>query len=299
MIYNKYAYIDYNNILSFLKKDNVIHTSRNNVCVFSRHGALGGGIIYIVQINLSKKRVLLSQISLLIILCLLTFIQLKYINFLKTNNTPQPVHEVLDVPLIPQLPNLPTGCEATSTAMLLQWADLDVSKEEVALLLPKSKIPHRHNGQLYAANPNTSFIGDPYSVEGYGVFHQPITDLINFYLPGLAVDMTGCTFEDLLAVIDSGRPIIVWTTIGMKQPRISKTWYDPNGNEVQWKTPQHSVLLMGYTSSHVIFHDPWTGKKEYCKSSSFKKIWVEMGRQAVTLTHNQYKYDNENKATNN
>lgn len=243
---------------------------------------------------MSKNRFLLFQISFLILLCLLTFIQLKHYEFLQNTNSPQPVNEVLDVPLIPQRPSLPTGCEATSMAMLLQWADLDVSKEEIALLLPKGRIPHRYNGHLYADNPNNAFIGDPFSEEGYGVFHQPITDLINYYLPGLAVDMTGCSFDDLLSVIDTGRPIIVWATIGMKPPRISKTWYDPDGNEVQWKTPQHSVLLVGYTSTHVIFHDPWTGKKEYCKSSQFNKIWTEMGNQAVTLTLNQYKYDDKN-----
>lgn len=61
--------------------------------------------------------------------------------------------------MINQLSNLSTGCEVTSTAMLLQWAGVKVSKEEIAKSLPKGKRPYWFKGQLVGGNPNYEFVG--------------------------------------------------------------------------------------------------------------------------------------------
>ncbi|MDR1449660.1 MAG: C39 family peptidase, partial [Propionibacteriaceae bacterium] len=65
-----------------------------------------------------------------------------------------PTEGWLNVPYLSQLPELPTGCEATAIAMLLQYAGLDWSKLDVADALPVS------------GDPNRGFYGDPHSWNG-------------------------------------------------------------------------------------------------------------------------------------
>lgn len=184
---------------------------------------------------------------------------------------------VKNVPMIQQLPELPTGCEAASAAMLLRWAGIKVSKEEIANALPKGSIPQIRNGKLYGSNPESVFVGNPFLRSGYGVYRKPIVNIINKYLPGQAQDLTGSSFNEILSIIDSGRPVIVWCTINNAAPRVSKIWYDDNGNKVIWKIPEHAVLLIGYTESYVIVNDPWAGKTKYYRFPLLKttgNIWA-------------------------
>lgn len=194
-----------------------------------------------------------------------------------------PLVEVEAIPVIGQMPELPTGCEATAATMLLQWAGVDVTKEDIANSLVKGPAPKSMDGILYGANPNRAFVGDPFSIYGYGVFHEPIADVLNTYLEGSVHDATGISFKNLLKILSSGRPVIAWATIDMKEPRVSKTWYDEYGNEVVWKTPEHALVLVGYTKNQIIAHDPYTGSKVYYPISAFESNWEAMGRQAVTV----------------
>ena len=59
----------------------------------------------------------------------------------------------LGVPYLSQEGALPTGCEATSTAMVLQYWGLDISPEEVAYLLPCQEL-YWYDGQQYGPDPN-------------------------------------------------------------------------------------------------------------------------------------------------
>lgn len=192
-------------------------------------------------------------------------------------------NEVEDVPLICQHPELPTGCESTCAAMLLQWAGVDIQKEAIAKALQKGDIPKECKGKLYGSNPNEVFVGNPFEDTGYGVYHKPIADVMKKYCPGQINDVTGISFQELFAIIDSGRPVIVWATINMKTPSISKTWFDEKGNEVVWRIPQHALVLVGYTKSDVITNDPTTGTKMLYDKAQFKLCWQAMGSQAITI----------------
>ncbi|HBM81892.1 MAG TPA: hypothetical protein DD426_13840 [Clostridiaceae bacterium] len=195
--------------------------------------------------------------------------------------------EIDGVPVIGQMPELPTGCEATSAAMLLQWAGVDTNKVDVANNIKKGHVPVLKNGKLYGPNPNNVFVGDPFSNFGYGTFHKPIADVINMYLEDKACDVTGASIDDLYKILNSGRPVIVWATIHMVEPKVSKIWYDENGDKVTWMIPEHALLLVGYTQAHVIVHDPYTGNKEHYSKSVFESVWKAMGSQAVTIWANK------------
>lgn len=193
--------------------------------------------------------------------------------------------EVSNVPVIGQYPALPTGCEATALTMLLQWAGVQVSKEEVADRLVKEPLPYEQEGALYGGNPYRAFIGDPYSKESFGVFHAPIAHLLDLYLSGRACDLTGGSFDDVLAALEAGRPVVAWTTIELKEPRHTDTWndIDGSGRQIQWQSPQHALLLVGYTEDQLIAHDPHTAGRELYDRKLFELRWEQLGRQAVTI----------------
>lgn len=193
------------------------------------------------------------------------------------------ISEITDVPILSQLPLLPTGCEAVSAAMLLQWLGQDVSISEIANALPKGDVPSYKNGQLIGPNPNKEFIGNPFSKKGFGVYHKPIYDILDSYMPNKFKDITGYSFNDLLEVIDNKQPVLVWATINMSKPSINSIWHDELGNKIIWKVPEHAMVLVGYSKSLVIVNDPLAGKKMYYNKIDFKNYWEYMGSQAIIV----------------
>lgn len=191
--------------------------------------------------------------------------------------------KIQGVTAIKQYPELPTGCEATTIAMMLNWAGIDIRKEDVAKALPKEPIPTYQNGEYIGGNPNVGFLGDPFSENGYGVLHEPVLHLLNQYLPEKAMNLTGTSFEKILSTVDLGIPVMVWVTRNLKEPILSDTWRDPRGNNIRWFTPQHTMLLTGYSQNEVIANDPETGLTTRYPRNLFQKRWIQMGSQAVAI----------------
>ncbi|MEW9676032.1 C39 family peptidase [Lentibacillus sp. L22] len=188
------------------------------------------------------------------------------------------------VPTINQHPELPTGCEATSLAMLLTWAGKTVSKFAVVEKLSKGEKVRFVDGTWYGANPNDQFVGDPYTDDGsFGVFEKPILETIDHFLPGKGVDLTGQDFEVLLNVVRSGTPVMAWTTINQNETYHSKSWQDPAGNTIDWYCNEHAVVIIGIDGDHVIVNDPYTGKEEHYDRHIFEHNWASMKKRAVTV----------------
>ncbi|EGG16601.1 hypothetical protein DFA_09148 [Cavenderia fasciculata] len=97
----------------------------------------------------------------------------------------------IDIPIQYQYPILPTGCEVTSLSMLLQSIEINnndnndqpssspFTKESLAKIVFKESDPHMVNQQLIGGNPYRSFIGEPTSKESFGMFHQPLAQLLD------------------------------------------------------------------------------------------------------------------------
>ncbi|MDY0393270.1 C39 family peptidase [Virgibacillus halophilus] len=189
-----------------------------------------------------------------------------------------------NIPVLYQYPELPTGCEATALAMLLNWAGVKVSRFEIADALPKGPKVQEVNGMWCGAHPNKHFVGDPYSDDGsFGVFEKPILFVVEKYLPGKSIDLTGVHFDLILQQIARNIPVMAWTTLKQQTTYHSKTWRDEEENEIKWYTYEHAVLLVGYTNEHVIAHDPDTGKVENYEKERFILNWKSMGCRAITL----------------
>jgi uncharacterized protein YvpB len=103
----------------------------------------------------------------------------------------------LDVPLIMQNPELPTGCEATATAMMLQYAGAPLTKFDVVDQMP------------YSDDPSRGFVGDPYSEFGFTIYPSALLPLVRGQL-GSAVDLSGAPLAELLAYLQAEKPVCCW-----------------------------------------------------------------------------------------
>ncbi len=197
---------------------------------------------------------------------------------------------LLEANAINQLPELPRGCEVTALAMLLQYAGVDVDKMTLAEEITKNTTAYEVvNGTIYYGNPNEGFVGDMYSLEGpgLGVYHKPIAELAEKYLPGAIVDFTGSDFDTVKEQLSDGRP--VWVITNSKYQELSddsfRTWVTPSGT-IDITYSEHSVLLTGYDEDYVYFNDPLTGEQnKKAPIDDFNASWVQMGSQAITYSN--------------
>lgn len=188
-----------------------------------------------------------------------------------------------NVPLINQHPELPTGCEATALTMLLRYHGLNITKQQVAKDMPKAARPVVKNGKLYGEHPNNAFLGDPFSTNGFGIFSPAIIKMIDTYLPGRAENLGGSSFDKVYKTLDEGRPVMIWSTIGMVAPTDNSRWITPNGSTFTWKTPEHAVVAVGYDNTYIYINDPYSGTQKKYKKDIVEKRWEAMGRQAVAI----------------
>ncbi|RXJ01696.1 hypothetical protein DS745_09460 [Anaerobacillus alkaliphilus] len=202
----------------------------------------------------------------------------------ETNDIPS---TIIQVPLILQLPELARGSEVTSLTMLLNYAGVKVRKLELAALIRKDQTPLSRDGErIFYGHPNDGFVGNIYSTNqpGIGVFHKPILELAENFLPEKMVDMTGAEFEDILHPIHQGIP--VWALIHTQFRTLPESSFQkivtPSG-EIEVTPYQHAVLITGFDERYVYFNDPTS--KEVNRpilKEQFKAAWQQMGSQAIS-----------------
>ncbi|WP_223490616.1 MULTISPECIES: C39 family peptidase [Bacillaceae] len=193
---------------------------------------------------------------------------------------------LLYAPVVKQFPKLPRECEVTSLAMLLQYNDIDVDKMELASGIKKNPVLlEKREGVPNWGHPNDGYIGDMYTYKkpGFGVYHRPIAELAEKYLPGKVKDITGADFSEIKTYLSLDLPIwvIINTTYKKLPASYFEEWITPLGPEsITYK--EHSVLITGYNDDHIYFNDPITGIKNRKESyRSFKKNWEQMGKQVI------------------
>lgn len=210
----------------------------------------------------------------------------KHLNFPNTSPTKDQVQ--LDAPVFAQLPELPRGCEVTSLAMLLNSAGVKVDKMELAEKVKRDQTPRAViNGTVHFGNPNDGFVGNMYNLSepGYGVYHEPIAELAETYLPGRIKDLSSSNFDDLKIYLSDGKPIwVITNTLYQKLGDDQFTTWDTPTGQVNITFKEHAVLLTGYDQQNIYFNDPLTGEKnKKAPIADFKESWVQMGSQAITF----------------
>jgi uncharacterized protein YvpB len=208
--------------------------------------------------------------------------------FLEEQDPPQISSVLIDAPVMSQLPELPRGCEVTSLAMLLNDAGVSVDKMTLAKEVKKDPTPYqRRNGKIFFGHPNEGFVGDMYTKEnpGLGVYHKPIKELAEKYLPNQIVDLTGQSFEEIYPYLLNGSPVWVITNTTYRElpPNEFVEWQTPKG-PIKITYREHSVLITGFDEQFIYFNDPLTGtKNKKAPKQEFIEAWEQMGRQAITI----------------
>lgn len=194
--------------------------------------------------------------------------------------------KILNVPLIKQNPELKFGCEVTSLAMLLQYAGVKVDKLTLANKLEKDPDPmiKSKKGDIVRwGNPEDGFVGDMTGRHaGYAVFDKKLVELIEKYLPGHTVNLTGKSFDVLLMQVNRNRPVVVWTTGNYQAPDRWEQWQHKN-ETIKTPLDLHVVVLVGYDDQHVYVNDPLSGKKNHpVNKSTFIKSWEALKKRAIS-----------------
>ncbi|MBO0993562.1 C39 family peptidase [Bacillus sp. SD088] len=197
----------------------------------------------------------------------------------------------LDIPYTKQRPSLPSGCEATSLAMALNYFGISVTKEEIAhehIYDNTELIREEDNSIQMWGNPLQGYVGDPFSV-GYTIFPNILKQQADQYVQ--SVDSTGANLETLEYFVVQGKPVLVWVTIGYETPN-ERFWQTKEGKEVYAPTPLHNVVLTGYDEEYVYVNDPEDyGEKDFkIAKEKFEYLYNLMGRKSLVIGDGEKQY---------
>lgn len=185
------------------------------------------------------------------------------------------------VPTINQYPEYPVGCESVALTILLRYYGINVSVNDVISNLKKGSLPYWEDDNKYGGNPEVEFVGSPYNENSYGVYNHPIGEVANMYKSGANI-RDNIDFDEVLSIVSSGRPVLVWTSMYLAIPYISDGWtYKLTGEWINWKANEHAVVLIGYNDDMVIISDPIGGSIKYQSRSIFESRYNYYGKKAI------------------
>lgn len=175
----------------------------------------------------------------------------------------------------------PTGCESAALTILLNFYDVKVSMSDVVNKLKKGKKPYYENGTLYGANPYLEFVGNPSDSGSYGTYEQAIKEVANIYKPGI-IDGTGKSLDEILEIVEEGRPVIVWNSMNLAVPYVSRTWiHKATGKKIKWIANEHALVVVGFNQNQVIVSDSLNGKIKYFNRATFESRYKAYGKRAL------------------
>ncbi|MCL1914993.1 MAG: C39 family peptidase [Eubacteriaceae bacterium] len=196
----------------------------------------------------------------------------------------------LDIPFIYQREEYPTGCESVSTVMALNNLGIDISVSDfIDNYLDIGQAPHiDESGVWSGCSPWKAFPGDPYSNSGYGCFAPVITNALSKFLDPEkheVLELYNWPIDELCCrYINNGIPVVLWASINMRPASQSSYWYDEEtGEKVDWVTPMHCSLLVGYDDDCYYFNDPWKDKGFAYLKSDVEQAYEAMYSQAVVI----------------
>lgn len=206
-----------------------------------------------------------------------------------------------DVPIIFQNPEYPTGCEPVAAVMLLNFYGFNITPEEFIARMPMGPYPSlAKDGKMYGPDPREVFVGHPSRKSSWGIFAGGIKKTIDALLADLSgtshgnnrpllnnlacIDISGCTVDELIELLQQGKPVLVWASRNMEEPEPGTSWYiEGTGELFVWPKKEHCYVLLGCQQNNLlIFNDPLEGRVIYSRDS-FEKVFEALGRQALYL----------------
>ena len=192
-----------------------------------------------------------------------------------------------DVPMISQFPDFPTGCEAVSTVMALNFLGEEITVSEfIDNYLPISNSFYFKNGELYGPNPNKVYVGDPRTERSFGCMSAAIEKALLNYIDDKSriKRYEGVALENLCAkYIDHDIPVLIWVTIAMIPSYDSAEWKTDENETYVWPANEHCMLMVGYDNYYYYMNDCYKGKLIAYPKEKTETRYKELGCQAIVI----------------
>lgn len=192
---------------------------------------------------------------------------------------------MINVDFISQYPELPTGCEITSLATVLNYLGYPVNKVTLAeQYLPTAPATSR--------NFFTHFGGYPWDSYSWGCFAPAIVEAANSYLTAFGSALTAYNVsyskvETILNYVADGMPVLIWTTSNsdFENYQVTYEYVDmDNGSQFLWPAYEHCFVLIGYdiNAQTVTVSDPMYGIEVH-SLEAFENKYNAYYQQAVVI----------------
>lgn len=194
---------------------------------------------------------------------------------------------LIPVEPLSQHPKYPTGCEVITTITALRFSGENITADEfINRFLPCDNQFQREGIYLYGPDPNSVFVGNPYSTSSYGCFSSVIYQSLLSYFPSddRVISPTNRTLEELCSeYIDKNIPVIIWASIDMLPIGKGQMWHLPNGEQFVWPSNEHCLLLVGYNNTEYFFCDPKYGQIISYHKDLCELRYAELHRQSIAI----------------
>ncbi len=198
---------------------------------------------------------------------------------LSTEENRENINVSLDVNVIYQFPDMPSGCEVTSLAMVLNYIGIDVTNKYLA--------DNYLDSSTY--DMSESFVGSVYDDNSFGCFAPVIVRTANDFFEDNnyqyeAVNVSESTKEQLIGYLCDNKPVIIWNTQDMQPTYIEE--YNLDGYKFTWRDNEHCVVLCGYNEEDNTFEiaDSIAGKVRRDADTFFER-YEDMLSQAVIINN--------------
>ena len=188
--------------------------------------------------------------------------------------------KLVPVQAIDQNPELPTGCEVTSLTVALNYYQIDIDKCDIA-------DNYIAKGPVGTVNFRKAFEGDPRDENSFGCYAPVIVETANRILTERgsdkrATEVSGMQLEALYSYLDRDVPVIIWGTLDCEPGQFTEVW-NVDGEELQWYSPEHCMVLAGYSVNSVWVADPMKGAVVRYDKEQFRTGYDALFKQAVVI----------------
>ncbi len=197
-----------------------------------------------------------------------------------------PVTVILDIKAYAQ--THPASCEAASTHAVVSYFGSDLSENEIIEQVGADD-GERYmgdDGKLYWGNPQEKFVGDidgeNVYVDGYGVYNQPIYEVLKQHGFAESISKTEWVIADLLSYVKRGFPAIVWISNDYSKKDVG-IMVDEDGNENPWIWGEHAVVLRGVEGSKLHIMDVGNGSFYTVSKSEFETGFANLNNMAIVV----------------
>ena len=188
---------------------------------------------------------------------------------------------------------IPTGCEAVSTVMVLNYFGVNITPNTfIDNYLPCNKF-YKKDGKVYGPNPQDAFAGNPYEKKSLGCYPKVILKALdnmkNCHVSGMEKlefkDVSGMNFSKLIDnYIENQIPVLLWCTMNMNPPKDGMQYYLDDGSLYTWKAGEHCMVLCGYDKENYYLMDPLAdGERVRYPKETVEARYVEMGKYAAII----------------